>query len=125
MMMLWPLAAFLYVLAVHYIADFLCQTSWMARRKATCTWALTVHVGVYTTVLLCGSLIVFEPWFAIVFAGINGVVHGWVDAITSKVTAWAHARGHERTFFNVIGFDQLLHQATLAITLMGLIRMGV
>lgn len=121
--MLWPLISYLFILAVHYVADWLAQTSWMARNKSHSNLALNVHVAVYTLILAVGCAWWFESAAGgVVFAAVNGVLHWFVDAITSKVTAWAHERKHHRTFFNVIGFDQLLHQLSLGGTLIVLIR---
>lgn len=121
--MLW---AYLYILAVHYVGDFLLQTRWMALGKGKSALPLTVHVGVYTTTLFVGCLWWFESvWLAMVYAGLNGMVHWCVDFVTSRCTTYAHAWGWNRVFFNVIGFDQLLHQLALGVTLMAVIRSGV
>jgi hypothetical protein len=53
----------------------------------------------------------------VIFAAINGALHFVTDYITSRASSnlWEEKKWHR--FFVMIGFDQLIHQATLASTL--------
>jgi hypothetical protein len=139
--------AIVYALLVgHFVADFVCQSDWMAVNKSKRIEALCAHVIVYTAVL-CMFAVPFSggfwPWMA--FGMVNGIAHFVQDAITSRLTSrlwffkmapgiWAqadytvpkHGRelvnpwvpgvGNRHWFFVAIGFDQLLHYVTLFVT---------
>ena len=85
----------LVIVVGHFVADWLCQSDWMALHKSKRWDALTWHVLVYTTVL---SLIVAlsqppaaYPYGALVaflwFVFVNGLAHFIQDAITSRITS--------------------------------------
>jgi hypothetical protein len=61
-----------------------------------------------------GRAAVLQRWG---FAAANGALHFVTDYFTSQATSklWADQNWHR--FFVMIGFDQLIHQATLASTL--------
>lgn len=99
----------------HWVADFLFQTEAMALGKSTSIRWLSYHVLVYALILAVFSLLIL-PWkSALVFAGVNGMLHWLTDFFTSKLT---HAyKDNRRIFFLIIGLDQFIHSATLVITL--------
>lgn len=106
---------YLYILAVHWFADFVCQTHWQATNKSKNIIALTRHVLSYTGVLAVASLAIFGPtlyWF--LFWGFNGLFHYATDFYTSQWSARLYAKKDWHNFFVIIGFDQLIHQSTLA-----------
>lgn len=114
----------LYILFVHWIADFVLQTEWQATNKSKNFEALTDHTAVYTVVF----------WFAMLgynwvikggsssalgvlfFCIITFLCHTSTDYFTSRVNAklWEEKKVHN--FFVSIGFDQFLHFAQLLIT---------
>ena len=102
--------ALIVLLVVHFVADFMLQSNWMAMGKSK-QWGfnknMATHIGIYT---LC-----LAP-FGWVFACVNGLVHFIVDAFTSRATAYLWKREERHAFFVVIGFDQLLHTLTLLLT---------
>ena len=137
-MMLWQ---FIGLLITHWIADFICQTHWQASNKSKNNVALLRHVLVYSAIMAVPAVI-FIPspgWFGFVL--VTGVLHFGTDWFTSRLSAelfantvsdmqmtvwlapgqsykttdWSKFNPHN--FFVVIGFDQLIHQATLAVTL--------
>ncbi len=59
----------------HWAADFLLQSEAMALRKSTSIKWLTYHVLVYTIVLSLFSLFLLTWKLALLFAGINGILH--------------------------------------------------
>ncbi len=95
------------ILTIHFFADFVSQSHWMAINKSKSNRALLCHVTVYT---FC--LITF-PWKFWVF---NGLAHFVTDYFTSRINAhlWAKNRVHD--FFVGVGFDQLVHSYTLILS---------
>ncbi|MDL5049186.1 DUF3307 domain-containing protein [Oscillatoria amoena NRMC-F 0135] len=106
--MLHPLITILFA---HWVADFLFQTEAMALNKSKSMKWLTVHVLTYTIVLLGFSLLLLDWRAALLFAGINGALHGVTDFFTSKLTTVYHH--NRRVFFIIIGLDQFIHAAAL------------
>lgn len=118
------ITAFLILLAVHWIADFVLQNDWMAQGKSKRAAPLLAHVFVYSTVFGLSSLFVvgayaiapgFGWWVGFVWA--NGALHLATDYVTSRATARLWAAGDRHNFFVMIGFDQLIHQFTIALTM--------
>lgn len=104
----------IYVLLVaHFVADFVCQSDWMAIHKSKRWDALALHVAVYAAVLFvfvhAGAYVegnnvfevivswpiywiphawrLLEPVDLWVFVGVNAAAHFVQDAITSRITA--------------------------------------
>lgn len=96
------------VLLVHWIADFICQSDYMARNKSSSNKALGLHILVYTWVMTVLGL---------KFAIVNGLIHFVVDFITSRITKKLWAKQDVHNFFVVIGLDQLIHTVTLILTI--------
>lgn len=113
-----PLWQFLALLVIHWLADFVLQTHWQASNKSKRMDALARHVGVYTVALAIGAAVVFGVGVALAwFVAVNGALHFGTDFFTSRWTAKLYAKQDWHNFFAVVGFDQLLHQATLAVTM--------
>lgn len=98
-----------YIMLIHWIADFLCQTRWMAENKSKNLLALSAHVGIYMIVFgaACMPMLGLIP--GILFALINGVLHFVVDFCTSRVTTYFYQKQNMHAFFATVGFDQYLH----------------
>ena len=119
------LAIIIYILFIHFIADFLFQNSWMAKNKSSNNFPLFVHVLLYSFILLIPSFFIFKsPELAWYFAIINGILHYCVDYITSKLSSYMYKTNQMGTnflpnisFWSVIGFDQFLHSIMLLSTL--------
>ena len=117
------IGAFLSLLVVHWVADFVLQTHWQAQNKSKNLNALGRHVGVYTIALLFTVPFIFPGdltthsarWF--VFVVWNGLFHFATDFVTSRMSSRLYAKQDWHNFFVVIGFDQLVHQLTLAGTM--------
>lgn len=110
----------LFVLGVHWFADFVCQTHWQASNKSSNWLALGRHVFSYTAVLSFGVgylLVKLVPGTTAIelafFAIWTFVTHGITDAITSRITSslWKQQRWHD--FFVVVGADQVIHYITI------------
>ena len=117
MITLPPFWQLVVLLATHWVGDFVLQTNFQASNKNKRLDALSLHVATYTATLFLAAIILFGVMVAVIFAVVNGALHFVTDYITSRVSSklWAEQNWHR--FFVTIGFDQLIHQATLASTL--------
>jgi hypothetical protein len=114
-MHLWQ---FVMLLAVHWFADFVLQTHWQAQNKSKNFLALFSHVVFYTLILMIASLVIFgATWPVYFFVLTNGALHLATDAVTSRITSRFYAKQDWHNFFVMVGFDQLIHQVTLAVTM--------
>jgi len=115
MIALPPLWQFVALLTVHWLADFVVQTHWQASNKSKDNVALGKHVGTYTATLAVASVVLFGATAATaLFVVVNGVLHFGTDYFTSRASSKLYAKQDWHNFFVVIGFDQLIHQVTLA-----------
>jgi hypothetical protein len=116
------------VLFIHYIADFVCQTRWMAENKSKDLTPLLYHIYAYTVALGLGlagySAFVHElrPLMVLGFMTVNILAHFCIDYCTSKVNAWFFNQKRMAFFWWSIGFDQYLHTALLVLTTPWLLR---
>jgi hypothetical protein len=97
--------AILVLLGIHFVADFVLQSDWMATNKSTNWRALLLHVGVYT----CPFLVCY----GLPFAAVTAVLHMCTDAVTSRITSYFWKREQRHWFFVVIGLDQWIHAVCL------------
>ena len=126
------------LLVAHFLGDFVLQSDWMATNKSRNWFALLQHVCVYMGVLAVWSLGHFQAQLP-AFVAITFATHFLTDALTSRATSklwfftetswysyddgedrykmWIPKGGNRHWFFVMIGFDQLVHFATLALTL--------
>lgn len=98
---------------VHWLADFVLQTDWMAINKSKKNLVLLAHVAMYSLpfILFVGwNLAPKDYWDFILF---NAAAHFLTDFITSRVTSKLWAKGDRHNFFVVIGLDQALHLTAL------------
>ena len=105
------------IFVVHFLADFVFQTSQMATGKSKSLKWLSIHVGVYGLVSLLSMYLVgnsvnsyylgFSWWLG------NVALHFITDFLTSKVTSHFWESKNLRLFFVMIGFDQLIHNVCL------------
>jgi len=151
--------AFLILLFIHWIADFVAQTNWQASNKSKRWDALCAHVSVYTLILSIGVDIAFPgaPWgLWFEFLLVNSVLHLATDFVTSRISSKLFVGQFEsfdivmapplagpidpprkesrvlmkkdfslHNFFVVVGFDQFIHQITLALTVKVFFWMGL
>jgi hypothetical protein len=105
----------LLLLSVHFVADFVLQSDWMAQNKSKSWEALAVHVAVYTS---CFFPLAMYWWGdspqTVQFLSITFALHFATDAVTSRINSrlWAAKRVHG--FFVGVGADQLSHAYALA-----------
>lgn len=97
----------LILLSVHFVADFVLQTDWMALNKSKNVNALLVHCAVYAACFL--------P-FGVSFACVTFMLHSAQDSITSRLNGRLWQANERHWFFVGIGADQLLHAWQLGVT---------
>jgi hypothetical protein len=95
------------IIWLHFIADFLLQTDYMALNKCKSISALSFHCIVYSIPFLA-----FGPEYAL----LAGMFHFPVDFVTSKITAKLYEQQRIGLFFKVIGLDQAIHMTVLVLT---------
>lgn len=111
------MTAFLILLAVHWFADFCIQTHWQAQNKSKRNDALMSHVLTYSACLTVAAGLLFPSPQWLGFVWLNALLHFATDYCTSRASSRLYAQERRHDFFVVIGFDQLIHQATLAATM--------
>tara|TARA_R110000782_G_scaffold15939_2_gene46095 strand:- start:5214 stop:5597 length:384 start_codon:yes stop_codon:yes gene_type:complete len=106
----------LYFLLIHWLGDFVLQTSHMAIRKSTSNYYLGMHVTVYTVTTILGWFLLFliygihATWVQYFCAGLAIFsMHFLTDYITSRITGKYYKQQKNHEFFVTIGFDQWLH----------------
>jgi hypothetical protein len=110
----WTVTALAAVMATkHYLADFLFQTTWMARGKEgerNWLWPLAAHAGCHAALTLAVALVVAPHlwWLCLVDLAIHFTVDR-VKAIIGRRTGFVPAQAQ---FWWLMGFDQLLHGLT-------------
>ena len=92
---------------LHFLADFILQSDWMAQNKSKRNTPLLIHVAVYSAPFLI---------FGWVFALVNGVAHFITDWLSSRACSRVWAKEQRHWFFVVIGLDQAIHMTTLVLT---------
>lgn len=97
----------LWLVWIHFCADFVLQSDAMAKGKSKDSRWLALHVGIYA---LC---FIYLGW---VFAAITFVAHFWTDYVSSRITSRLWAAKETHWFFAVIGADQALHMTQLLVT---------
>lgn len=112
-----------FLFAFHWVADFICQTDWMATNKSKNWGALTLHVFTYSVVMMVlsgGYLTIANTihpqliiGFIVAFGIVTFITHFITDAITSRITSYLWMKGDRHNFFVIIGLDQLIHALTL------------
>lgn len=108
----------IWILFVHWFADFVCQPDRWAKNKSKDSLILAQHVFLYSVIIstvgvgLLGVGLMPIIWmFVVSFA-----CHFITDYITSRATSYLYAKGDTHNFFVVIGIDQFLHAVQLLLT---------
>jgi len=100
----------IWILASHFLADFVCQPRWIGEQKSKSNRILFYHIALYTSlmVLLLVPLGI-DPRYAL----LNGVIHASIDFVSSRLTTYFYTKQRFQAFWNVIAADQFLHLAFL------------
>ena len=107
-----------FVLLIHFLADFGLQTHEQATGKSTSLKWLTYHVGVYSIMWLLASWFYLGDFrIALIFSIITFICHWITDFITSRIGKPFWDKQDFHNGFVVVGFDQVLHYIQLVGTL--------
>lgn len=110
---------FIYILLIHFLADFILQTTYQATNKGVgkkfLNLPLFYHVGVYSIVWLIATIPVLGYNF-ILFAIITFICHYLTDWCTSRIGKPYWEKGDFHIGFVIVGFDQILHYLQLYFT---------
>jgi len=98
---------------LHFIGDFIFQTRKMADNKSKSIFYLTLHVFWYSAAFMPTFLLIGIGVPYLKFIGVLFTTHWITDFITSKITSYFWKKKRIKAFFNIIGFDQLIHIVTL------------
>lgn len=111
------------LLFVHFVADFMAQTDWMAQNKSKNPLALFSHAvvyGLFTLILvgifLCGGRTVNDAEMLVFYVIVNTISHFCIDMITSQCTSYLWKKQDVHNFFVVVGGDQWLHTSIIILT---------
>jgi hypothetical protein len=104
-----PLDVVLFLIATHFVFDFVFQSHWMASNKSKNNLALVAHIGTYSL-----GLAFVVVWFGhlnqngLTWVVFNAVAHLVTDYFTSRCSS-KHFNKNWHDFFVVVGLDQLVH----------------
>ena len=120
---------FFYIIIVHYIADFLCQTHKQAMGKSSSWNLLLMHTAIYSTIwfLACLTYVISITGFdghltddqvrgMLLFPLITFITHTLTDYITSREAKKFFDSDMIQPGMRVVGFDQVLHYVQLCLT---------
>ena len=107
----------LFILIVHFFADFVLQTHDQAINKYKCKEHLISHVLTYSLTWLVACMFwITNPWKIGLFVIITFFFHWVTDALTSNMAKSYFDKKDYHNGFVVIGFDQILHYIQLYLT---------
>jgi hypothetical protein len=109
-LLIWAVALFI---IKHLLADFLLQTSWMAKGKESVEgWLapLLAHVAVHAIGTLLVTLLLAPQmaWLALV----DFIVHGLIDKGKTLVQQRYRFKVEQAAYWWLLGTDQTLHHLT-------------
>lgn len=111
--------------AKHFCADFLFQTTWIARGKAAPRgWLLPlcVHAGGHAALTLAIALVLFPRlWWV---AGVEFVVHAVIDRIKVIIGRDQSLDPAKKEYWWLFGFDQFLHHITNILLVLAFLGWG-
>lgn len=111
------LFAVIYILFVHFVADFLCQTDYWARNKSKLNTVLATHVLVYSMLITVAMLVAgIGLWAGFVFFGVTFISHFITDYFSSRLSSKYFAAQNYHWGFVIVGLDQFAHYTQLLIT---------
>ena len=93
---------------MHFIGDFVFQSSYMSKNKSKNVNVLAWHCFIYSLAFLA---------FGWKFAMLAGILHFPIDFVTSRITSRFYAKERMHNFFVTIGCDQAIHMTILILTL--------
>lgn len=111
------MSQFDYLLIGHLIGDFLLQSSWMAKNKATKWLPLLAHVTIYTAVVgVFGMMSGGLSFAAIALIVLSHIILDRRTFVAFWVRNIQTAKGPEQAWLSVMA-DQIFHIIILAIAI--------
>ena len=107
---------FIFILLIHFLADFGLQTHEQATNKYKGGKQLFYHVGIYSLIWLIGANLFLNFENSFYFAFFTFIAHYLTDLVTSNITKPFFEKKDFHNGFLVIGFDQMLHYLQLYLT---------
>lgn len=123
-----------YILVLHFIADFVFQSNYVAQNKSKSNKVLLHHVGYYFNIFFIGLLSYIMLFFSqnnkyfyllddiLIFIVVNVALHFITDYFTSRISSYFWNKPDIHQFFVTIGADQLVHQLSLIVTTVYLLK---
>jgi hypothetical protein len=109
---------FIFILLIHWLADFALQTHKQAINKSTDWVYLTFHVATYSLCWLLAGYALFGVWStAIAIFNITFISHWITDYCTSRIGKLFWDKKDLHNGFVIVGFDQILHLIQLYYTI--------
>jgi uncharacterized membrane protein len=109
---------FIWILFLHWFADYICQPQYVNENKTKNWEVLVIHVFLYSLILFSGTALTAQ--FGINelcrFAVINFFIHYIIDCVTIYFVNKSLEEKNISLFLKIMGFDQFIHAATLIIT---------
>jgi len=114
----------LFLIIVHFLADFALQTHNQATKKSSSNLYLTYHVGTYALTWFFAMWAYNGSWLmALNFSIITFMAHWVTDYTTSRISKKFFEAQDYHNGFVVVGFDQVLHYAQLLVTYVALSKL--
>ena len=111
------ISVIVFILLVHFLADFCLQTTDQAMMKSTDLRHLQRHVLNYSIVWFLASYCLLGSWvLALSFASLTYASHSLTDYITSRIGKPFWDAKDYHTGFVVVGADQVAHYLQLIYT---------
>lgn len=108
---------FVFLLTIHFFADFGLQTNKQAEMKSKSNLYLFYHVSVYS---LCWFISMYsfsgDIIGSLIFSVITFITHGMTDYVTSRISSRFFEQEDKHSGYVVMGFDQLVHYIQLMLT---------
>lgn len=108
------------ILFLHWVADFVCQTTKMALGKSNNWEDLLNHTMMYTLIFTLASLaysVVTDNYLILIlFPFITFICHTATDYFSSRISKKYWEQKSNYKFFVTIGADQWLHYVQLLLT---------
>lgn len=111
------ISIFIYILIVHFLADFALQTQEQSNLKSTDENQLAFHVSTYSIVWLFASYIILNSWFSSIgFAIVTWIIHYSTDYASSRLQKPYWDKKDYHNAFVLVGADQVFHYVQLIYT---------
>lgn len=108
---------YIFILIIHFYADFALQTHDQAINKSSSIKWLTYHILSYSLTFSVAFYILSEDILkCLIFFGITFICHWITDYVTSRIGKPFWEKKDFHNGFVVVGADQVLHYTQLILT---------